>query len=43
MTYAIWASLHNGTNRKLLGSVADEDQALFIEQELKKALDLKNR
>lgn len=43
MTHSVWASLHNGTTRKLVGSVDDEDQVLFIEQKLKKVLNLKNR
>lgn len=43
MTHSVWASLHNGTTRKLVGSVDDEDQVLFIEQKLIKVLNLKNR
>lgn len=43
MTYALWASLHDGTTCKLVGSVDDEDQVLFIEQKLEKALGIKDR
>ncbi len=43
MTYTLWAVLHNSTTIKLMGSVDDEDQALFIEQKLRKALGIRDQ
>ncbi|MEI6537881.1 MAG: hypothetical protein WCN98_21250, partial [Verrucomicrobiaceae bacterium] len=41
--YEVWALLHNGSTLRLLGSDADQDQALFIEQKLNKAFGIRRR
>ncbi len=41
--YEVWAMMRDGTSRKLLGTGLSEDQALFIEQKLERAMGIKDR
>lgn len=41
--YELWAALHDGSTRKLLGTGLTMEQALYIEQKLERALALKDR
>lgn len=40
--YEIWAAMHDGSKRKLLGTDLTMEQALFIEQKLERALGLQD-
>lgn len=42
-TYEVWAVTRDGTSRRILGTSLDQDQALYIEQKLEKALGIKDR
>lgn len=41
--YELWAALHDGSTRKLLGAGITMEQALYLEQKLERALALKDR
>jgi hypothetical protein len=42
-TYEVWAVTRDGKSRRLLGTSLDQDQALYIEQRLERALGIKDR
>lgn len=42
-TYAVWAALQDGSSAKLASNNMESDQALFIEQQLERALGIKDR
>ncbi len=43
VSYEVWAVMHEGATRKLLSTGTSDDQALFIEQKLERALGIKDR
>ncbi len=43
ISYELWAVMREGATRKLLGTGLSDDQALFIEQKLERALRIKDR
>lgn len=42
-TYQLWANLRDGTSKKLIGSVMDIEQVLFVEQRIEKALGIRDK
>jgi hypothetical protein len=43
VTYEIWAALREGAHQKFLSAGLERDHAIFIEQEMERALNLKDR
>lgn len=43
ISYEVWVALNNGTSSKLLGAGLEMDQALYIEQQIERYLDLKDK
>jgi hypothetical protein len=41
-TYEVWAALKSGDSKKILSSLNEREQAIFIEQEIERALNLKD-
>lgn len=43
VTYQVWVARHDGTSQKILAGSLTDDQAIFIEQRLEKALGIADR
>lgn len=43
VSYELWAALRNGTTKRVLSTMLSDEQAIFIEQQLEKALGITDR
>ena len=43
ISYELWAKMRDGTAKKLVGGLNDDQQALFLEQRLEKAMGIQDR